>query len=90
MYEAGNADRKATSALDIVAALGRRLTVGLPPGRPRRPPTRRRRSPLLNPQWGDVVTIRRGNLLDIGMVFQGLDQRQAWRLWQPFFDWVAG
>jgi hypothetical protein len=45
---------------------------------------------LLNPRWGDVVTIRRGNLLDIGMAFQGLDQQEAQSLWQPFFDWVAG
>jgi FAD/FMN-containing dehydrogenase len=45
---------------------------------------------LLNPQWGETVTIRPGDNLDIRMVFQGLDRRQAEMVWQPFFHWVTG
>jgi FAD/FMN-containing dehydrogenase len=45
---------------------------------------------LLNPHWGETVTIRPGNRLDIRMVFQGLDERQANTVWQPFFHWVNG
>jgi FAD/FMN-containing dehydrogenase len=43
---------------------------------------------LLNPHWGEIVTLRPGNLMDIRMSFQGLDQPQAEAVWQPFFDWV--
>ena len=45
---------------------------------------------LLNPQWGETVTIRPGDNLDIRMVFQGLDRQQAEMAWQPFFHWVTG
>ena len=45
---------------------------------------------LLNPHWGEIVTLRPGNRLDIRMAFQGLDEHQANTLWQPFFHWVNG
>src|SRR5215831_5033951 len=45
---------------------------------------------LLNPHWGETVTLRPGNRLDIRMAFQGLDEHQANTLWQPFFHWVNG
>jgi FAD/FMN-containing dehydrogenase len=35
------------------------------------------------------VRFRRDNVLDIEMVFQGLDQATAQATWQPFLDWVA-
>jgi FAD/FMN-containing dehydrogenase len=45
---------------------------------------------LLTPHWGDTVNLRPGNRLEVRMVFQGLDQRLAQTLWQPFFDWING
>jgi hypothetical protein len=45
---------------------------------------------LLNPHWGEIVTLRLGNRLEIRMAFQGLDQQQAQTVWQPFFHWVNG
>jgi FAD/FMN-containing dehydrogenase len=44
---------------------------------------------LLNPHWGDVVTIRRDNVLVVEMSFQGLDREQAQAVWQPFLSIVA-
>ena len=43
---------------------------------------------LLNPHWGEQVSIGHGNALQISMVCHGLDQQQASHTWQPFFDWV--
>ncbi|TMJ64779.1 MAG: FAD-dependent oxidoreductase, partial [Alphaproteobacteria bacterium] len=45
---------------------------------------------LVNRHWGEIVTLRLGNRLEIRMVFQGLDQQQAQTVWQPFFHWVNG
>ena len=44
---------------------------------------------LFNPHWGEQIAFRPGNVLDIAMVFQGLDQEQAEVTWRPFFDWLA-
>ena len=44
---------------------------------------------LFNPHWGEQIAFRPGNVLDIAMVFQGLDQQQAETTWRPFFDWLA-
>lgn len=44
---------------------------------------------LLNPHWGETATFRPDNTLAVAMVFQGLDQDAAERLWRPFLDWVA-
>jgi FAD/FMN-containing dehydrogenase len=43
---------------------------------------------LINPHWGETVTLR-NNTLAVTMVYQGLDQKEASKTWQPFFDWVA-
>jgi FAD/FMN-containing dehydrogenase len=43
---------------------------------------------LCNPHWGESVSIREGNVLNISMTSQGLDSEAAGRLWKPFFDWV--
>jgi len=43
---------------------------------------------LLNPHWGEQVSIGTGNQLGISMVCQGLDADATRKLWQPFFDWV--
>lgn len=44
---------------------------------------------LLNPHWGEQMTFGPGNKLEISMVFQGLNQRQAEEVWKPFHDWLA-
>jgi FAD/FMN-containing dehydrogenase len=44
---------------------------------------------LFNPNWGEQISFRPGEILAITMVFQGLDQRRAEATWHPFFDWLA-
>jgi FAD/FMN-containing dehydrogenase len=44
---------------------------------------------LLNLHWGEQMQFGPGNKLDIFMVFQGLDQRQAEEVWKPFREWLA-
>src|SRR5215203_516881 len=44
---------------------------------------------LFNPHWGEQIAFRPGNVLDLAMVFQGLNQQQAEATWRPFFDWLA-
>jgi FAD/FMN-containing dehydrogenase len=44
---------------------------------------------LFNPHWGEQIACRPGNVLDIAMVFQGLEQQEAEATWRPFFDWLA-
>jgi FAD/FMN-containing dehydrogenase len=44
---------------------------------------------LFNAHWGEIVTLRPGNRMDIRMTFQGLAQAQAAAMWRPFFDWVV-
>lgn len=46
-------------------------------------------SSLFNPHWGETVSFRGNNTLNISMLFQGLDDDQAAHVWQPFFDWIA-
>lgn len=41
---------------------------------------------LFNRHWGESVTFRPDNTLDIHMVFQGLDRQQANAVWRPFVD----
>ena len=45
---------------------------------------------LHDEHWGEIVSIRSGRRLDVQMTFQGLDERKADAIWQPFFQWVAG
>jgi FAD/FMN-containing dehydrogenase len=45
---------------------------------------------LFNAHWGESVKIKPENTLELSMVCQGLDQRQAADVWQPFFDWAKG
>ncbi len=47
------------------------------------------RESLLNPHWGETVSFRPGNVLEISMVFQDLDQARAAAVWQPFLAWIA-
>jgi FAD/FMN-containing dehydrogenase len=44
---------------------------------------------LLNPHWGEHVKIGSDNTLEISMVSQGLDPKQASETWRPFFQWIS-
>ena len=44
---------------------------------------------LMNPRWGEIVTLRPGRRLDISMSFQDLEDQQAETIWLPFLEWVA-
>jgi len=44
-------------------------------------------SDLFNPHWGEHMTLTR-DALHLLMLFQGLEQQEAERIWAPFFDWV--
>jgi len=46
------------------------------------------RDSLFNPTWGETVLFRPDNVLEVSMVFQGIDQPRAAAVWQPFFDWI--
>lgn len=43
---------------------------------------------LHNPRWGEIVTLRRGNRMQVKKVFQGLDREQAEAVWRPFLAWL--
>jgi hypothetical protein len=47
------------------------------------------RESLFNPTWGETVSLRPENALEVTMVFQGIDQEQAAAVWKPFFDWIG-
>lgn len=47
------------------------------------------RTTLFNPTWGESVRFQPNNVLEIKMVFQGVDQATAAATWKPFLDWVA-
>jgi FAD/FMN-containing dehydrogenase len=44
---------------------------------------------LLNAHWGEQMRFGPGNKLEISMAFQGLNQRQAEEVWEPFREWLA-
>lgn len=41
---------------------------------------------LMNPHWGEQIRFRPGNVMNVAMVFQGLERSQAVAAWQPFLD----
>src|SRR6516225_10179985 len=43
---------------------------------------------LLNPHWGEQMRFGPGNKLEISMLFQGLNQRDAEKVWRPFREWL--
>lgn len=47
------------------------------------------RENLINPTWGEQASFTSDNVLSIQMSFQGLDEKQAAAVWQPFLAWVA-
>jgi len=47
------------------------------------------RDALMNPHWGEHAGFNGDNELEIAMSIQGLSEKQAAEVWQPFLDWVA-
>lgn len=47
------------------------------------------RDALFNSHWGEQIAFNGDNTLDVSMVFQGLDQRRAEAVWQPFLEWLG-
>ena len=47
------------------------------------------RDSLFNPTWGEQVKVRPDNVLELAMVFQGIDQTVAQAAWKPFLDFVT-
>ncbi|XHS77973.1 FAD-binding protein [Burkholderiaceae bacterium UC74_6] len=43
---------------------------------------------LFNSHWGEQVSFRPDNTLEVSMVCQGLSEQQTQQTWAPFFDWV--
>ncbi len=46
------------------------------------------RTALFNPTWGEQMRFEHGDTLAISMVFQGISQADAERIWAPFADWA--
>jgi hypothetical protein len=44
---------------------------------------------LVNPHWGETVSLQPAYGLKIGMVSQGLTREQMREAWQPFWEWVT-
>jgi FAD/FMN-containing dehydrogenase len=44
---------------------------------------------LCNDHWGEQAHVNPRNILEVRMVYQGLDAEQAKKIWQPFLDWLA-
>ncbi len=47
------------------------------------------RSNLFNAHWGERIVFRPNNTVNIGMLFQGLNQPDAEDVWTPFVKWLA-
>jgi hypothetical protein len=47
------------------------------------------RRQLFNRHWGEQIRFQPGNVVNIGMVFQALNPRQAEDAWRPLLDWLA-
>jgi FAD/FMN-containing dehydrogenase len=43
---------------------------------------------LFNRHWGEQMIFRGNNTLELSMVFQGLEQQEAEKIWAPFLDWA--
>ena len=44
---------------------------------------------LMNPHWGEQIRFRPGNIMNVAMVFQGMDRAQAVAIWEPFLDAIG-
>lgn len=45
---------------------------------------------LINPHWGEQVTLTPDNGLEFALVFQGLSDDEARTAWKPFEAWLSG
>ena len=46
------------------------------------------REQLFNPHWGEQVRFDGSNVLNVSMVFQGLNREQALEIWRPLIEWI--
>ncbi len=44
---------------------------------------------LFNPHWGESVSVRPDNTLQLSLVSESLDAAQQADIWKPFLDWVG-
>jgi FAD/FMN-containing dehydrogenase len=44
---------------------------------------------LMNPHWGEQIRLRPGNVMNVAMVFQGLERGPAVDTWQPLLDAIG-
>ncbi len=47
------------------------------------------RARLSEEHWGEQITVRPDNSLNVSMLFEGLSEQEARDTWRPFLDWVA-
>jgi FAD/FMN-containing dehydrogenase len=47
------------------------------------------RDALFNDHWGEQAHFSPDNVLEISMVFQGLETDESRKVWQPFLDWLG-
>lgn len=47
------------------------------------------RDTLFNEHWGEQISFRGSNRINISLVFQGLSSNEAKQAWQPLIDWLA-
>lgn len=47
------------------------------------------REKLNNEHWGEQVTVKPNNTLDLWLVFQGLNREEVEAIWEPFQRWAA-
>ncbi len=43
---------------------------------------------LNNEHWGDKITIKPNNVLEISLMFQGLNETEVQEIWHPFYQWL--
>src|SRR5919201_3324595 len=46
------------------------------------------REKLSNEHWGEQVGVRRNNMLQLSLVFEGMTAKEAEEVWRPFREWV--
>lgn len=44
---------------------------------------------MFNPRWGEHITLRKDNVLNLTMMFQDMDDAAVKHAWSPFIDWVG-
>jgi hypothetical protein len=45
-------------------------------------------SNLFNPHWGEQISLRTANIINLRLMFQGISAREAEAIFAPLFEWV--